>query len=506
MSGALWIQGRKEIRALLPWWALAAAGIPALAWLVQPDFPGFRFEERMWTLMTYTAAVLGVAAVSMGQELSPGTLAGLLVQPVSRRRLLAIKIVVLTVALVTLGLVAQWAFNIYHTKFAVTRAARPLVVWGPIVAGIGMVPLLTILTRKALAGVVFAIVLPGLVFTAASASLPFSTDANGKVTFAPEVWAITWTGTMAASAVGLLLLILIFTRLQAVAPTAPMASPSQAGSADATFLRSRHRSWIWLAGKKELRLQRLTLAVSAFFLLVCGALSVAMRVTPDYAGPSFADLATLHAGFICLLAGALACAEERQIGTWSSDVLLPRASALVWSIKAAVTMAIALSLATALPLLARPWLDPLNTLRFEGELITVGALIVVAGIYVSSLSSNSLWALLAGFPSIAAVIVLGGLGMAPLMRWGARWVHDVAFSVPRLRSSVAGARLVEEGILIAAAAAVALVALELARRNYYSADRRPRTIASQVALLLASAVAAATLSFVARGLLWSMVT
>lgn len=504
MSAAVLVQGRKELRALLPWWAAVAAATPLLAWATQPSFPGFRYQEQLLGLFAYALGVMAVAAVAVGHELSSGTLASLLVQPVSRTRVLLIKLVVLSVALAGAGAIGAWAFG-GVPRFVVPRGAWRLIVWGPVAAGLGLVPLLTIVTGRALGGIVFGILIPGIVFALCSWFIPDTLDANNLPMVSPEVWRVTWLATLALSAAGLATLMWIFPRWQAArggsshAAAAPIAD---AGAPAAAVRRARPPHWVLLTIGKELRLQSMTLTISGFFVLGSLGAAVVRYFSPESPGPSFEAMAIIHAACVCLMAGALSSAEERQLGTWAAQVLSPRRFRNVWAVKTAVTVGLAITLAIGVPLLLAR-LDAGFRFDFDSEWIPAVALATVAAIYVSSFSMTGLSALIASMPAIGAAMVAASLVLRPILRSGERWLNGIAFD-GRTRSGVAFARQLEDIVVLALVAAFAALLLTFASRNHRSAERRPRTMAMQAAGMLAAAVVAAVVYILARAAIWTL--
>ena len=114
---------------------------------------------------------------------------------------------------------------------------------------------------------------------------------------------------------------------------------------------STRRPATWLLVKKELRLQQLTFAVSGLYVvgwvgvLAFGSFAPASRATLLFM------LTVFHSGAIPLLAGSLASAEERKLGTLEWQLLLPMARWKQWVTKAAVALGIALTLTLGLPAL-----------------------------------------------------------------------------------------------------------------------------------------------------------
>jgi len=194
MSGVQ-VQLRKEARALLPWSAAVAFATVALAFLAERSsgFPNFSGDQQIWLVMAHVTGVLAVAALSLGHEFAHGTLGSLMVQPVDRRRLLWTKLLVTAAIVIGLAVLAEMT---YPARGPLRPSSRPLLIWGPVAAGIGLVPVLTLLTRRPLGGVVFAIVVPGIILMVSDVFYPL---AEGTLAI-----RITWYGTLAASALGLL--------------------------------------------------------------------------------------------------------------------------------------------------------------------------------------------------------------------------------------------------------------------------------------------------------------
>ena len=123
MTNALYIQARKEMRALLPWWLCVMLATIAMAYVAvqSSGLPFFRYDQQMWLVMVYAAGVLVLAALSVGQELAHGTLAALLVQPVDRGRVLWTKIGETQDAFSKVQLGGFNAIFVFPTYFSVYR-------------------------------------------------------------------------------------------------------------------------------------------------------------------------------------------------------------------------------------------------------------------------------------------------------------------------------------------------------------------------------------------------
>ena len=515
MTWPLLIQTRKEIRALLPWWLGVAAttGIVASLAARHAGFPGFRYEQHVWFVIVHTAGILAVAALSMGHELSHGTLPTLLAHPVDRRRVLSIKLAVLAAMAGALGAVAALLFP---SPYLPSGAARLLLIWGPVAAGIGLVPILTILTRRPLGGAVFAAAIPLLIL---AVSGQFFRTSDGS-----PVWMIGWYGTLVASACGLLALLYTFPRLEAGgdggsrSPAGTDAVHQARASGQSVTATRVPRHWLRLLIAKELRLQQLTFAVSGLYVLATIVIAIAQADDPLYVGPTFYAISGLHGVFIALIAGSQASSEERQAGVLGSLMLLPKSATSQWIVKVAVVLGVAVVLAVGLPALLMRILEPSDPFDVESEFVVGVILASIAAIYVSSLCSTSLWSLLACVPAAGAALLTVVAVIDPIIRsmrrgFAATWVaaitpamqanvQDVGWRA--LRQDMNRVRTLEECVLMVATTGLALLTLYFASRNHRSLDRGVRRVVRQVlTLVLFTAAATAAHASISR-IVWLM--
>jgi hypothetical protein len=533
MTSALYVQTRKEVRALLPWWLGVVLATVAMSYVAlgNSGFPKFRYEPQVWLAMVYAAGVLALAALSVGQELTHGTLASLLVQPVDRRRVLWTKVTVLAAMVVVLGTVGE--LMIPNSPLPRWAAARPLTIWGPVAIGIGLVPLFTLLTRKPVAGPVFGVVVPGLIYMIAGRY--FSAGDT-------DALAVAWYGTLVISTVGFVGLSFLFPRAQVAgdgqASSLNRRAPAETPAAPLAAARgsSRERHWVWLSIVKEVRLQQLTFAVSGLFLLLGAVIVIAQRMDPPYAGPGIGALAVFHGVFVAIIAGSRASAEERHLGVLAAQTLHPRAAWQQWFLKVSVTLSIVLVLAIALPWLFRLIDADKLVIRtphglhitgpasdwfgLESEYFVGVALACLAALYVSSLSANSLWALLACLPVAGVVLaVMAALQPALLSIRRDLYVKLYASVTPAMRESYRGEteawrafwtdmrlfRAVEDYLTIILTASFTIFVLYLAHRNHRTLERGTRRIAIQAGMMAASLVLATAAYFGASHLAWSII-
>ena len=145
----------KEFRALLPAWtaglvAIGAAFVSSSGWVL------------LLSALGYAVAAIALGVQTVGHEYTNRTVGLLLVQPVDRKRILAIKLVVLFCLLSVLGAAAWLApFNAetWHRPWV---WKHPTVTLLPLVAGFFIAPWITMVSRNPLAGVVFTASVPGM--------------------------------------------------------------------------------------------------------------------------------------------------------------------------------------------------------------------------------------------------------------------------------------------------------------------------------------------------------
>jgi hypothetical protein len=509
------VQLRKEARALLPWWLGMALVTTACSLLARrnAEFPHFRNDEESLVVVVYTLGMMAVASLSIGHELTHGTLQPLLVQPVTRLRILLTKLLVLCAFVLALGLSAEWW--LINRYIPAGSTARTLLVWGPVLAAIGLVPLLTMLTRKPLGGFVFAVALPALVFLTAE-----------RLYSVRDAWSIGWYGTLAMSVAGVTLLLYRFPRLEAAGEGAGLALPigPRVAVTDVALQQSlvtRRRRWSWLLVKKELRLQYLTFSVAGVYVLAGTFVALAQGENRAYMGPTFFGVSVMHGCFIALLAGCVASAEERHLGVLASNVLLPHPGWRQWWTKVGVTMAIVAALGIGLPALLGLILRPLDPFVIVLEYVLGIALLTCGALYVSSLSANTLRALLAALPALALAMAIGGAILDWLVPSLSDWLGESAERLrvmnrrapqavpPAVRFefwastwAVGRISLVAMQVL---AAGLGIVTLILAARNHRSLDRGHRTVMRQVGVLLLYVVVAAVVYVTIRKIGWASI-
>ena len=328
-----------------------------------------------------------------------------------------------------------------------------------------LAPWLTMICRSPLAGVMFALAIPGLIHVAG--------DVAGFTVygFGPDAerlkLAVFWWGLTGVCAVAAVSSWRMFMRLEAIEGSDSqvrlprwLRDPAAAAAAP-DVERARHP--VWLLAKKELRLQQLTFVVSGIYLLAWGALALVRQIVSGFEGIPIAALTVLHSGAIALLSGSLASAEERQFGTLESQVLLPMATWKQWTVKAGTTFGVVLLLAVGLPALLGRFSPSGDGLRVNGWFAGAIILLTAGSLYVSSLCASGLRALLASvFVIFVVPLLLGSFVLAQCLRSSA--VHS-------WRRGTSLSRSWAEPLAIALATGFVALLLRFALVNHRSSER-----------------------------------
>ena len=165
--------------------------------------------------------------------------------------------------------------------------------------------------------------------------------------------------------------------------------------------------------KKELGLQQLAFAVAGIYLLGWMFTPVLRRTDLRYDN-LFGAMTFVSSGLLAVLIGSLASAEERHLSTAPWQLLLPMASWKQWIMKAGTALGLAMLLAVALPGLL---------ILLSGGPVRIGAgyacvilLLTAVSLYVSSLSTSGLRALLLSVP-VSLFVVVPVMALAPRLGW-----------------------------------------------------------------------------------------
>jgi hypothetical protein len=440
-SAALGVSIRKEARALLPMWAACAGALIVMVYLG---------NRRPGGLLVYLLGSLALASWSIGHEYSHRTLPILLSLPLSRPRLLLTKLAVVIPLLVMLSALALTLLP--SSARVLGRQEFPTLVGAlAVVCALILAPLITMLCRSPIAGVVFAAGITGWVnLLAQIAALAVYGSAEPLIERHQFAMNLSLWGFASVAALGAVAGWLAFMQLEAIDGLPDVHWPHGWRRTAVAVPVARRRNPFWLLVLKELRLQQMTFIVSGLFVAGGIALSMLSSVVPEFKG-SPEPMVALNGLMLAWLAGSLASAEERHLGTLEWQLLLPVAAWQQWIVKAGVTLGLALLLAIGLPMLLAidgPQLNPV----YAGLIVVL----VTASLYVSSLCSSGLRTLTVSGPAILLVFF-------PLGRFG-RPADTL------LMSSF-------EGLLLAS---LLVLALRFAFENHRSAERNFKRVGLQL--------------------------
>lgn len=481
----------KELRALFPAWLACTLAAGAGAFVHEP-------KVLAMGVFAYVAGSLALGAQSIGHEYSHRTLPMLLALPVDRRRVLLTKLAVLLPLLLVLTAI-QWAafLNAPHMlrrAIAPEPSTRLLLV----LCAIALAPWLTMVCRSPLAGAVFAFSLPATILVAGDliggAIFGFGAGADvDRFKFGLVRW-----GTLALCVVGAAAGWRMFTRLEALESGGPeLRLPRwlrRRESVDVAPAVGARRHPVWLLIKKELRVQQMTFAIAGLYVAGWTAMTLVERLSAGVAEFPIGAVTLLYFALLAMVIGALASAEERQFGTVEWQMLLPMAAWKQWAVKVGTAFALALVLGVGMPLAlaalhpSGPQLD--LAARGWRDLSVVVVLVTACALYVSSLSTGGVKALVVSLPVAVGVIVL--ISAATSAMW---WMLTQFFSGGRAWASATmpdrvAAIQVAPGAI---AAIVMVILLRLALVNHRTSDRSAarisRQLASIAALLTASVLA-----------------
>ena len=450
----------KEIRALLPVWALSIAGLGGAFVWGENVSPG---AARVSGLIAYGVGVLALGAQSVGQEYAYRTLPLLLSQPIHRRRLLGLKAAVLVPMLLTLlaiaGLVCVFP---YADGLGYSAGGGLAALLLPVLCSLLLTPWLTMLCRSPLAGVVFSVALPVGILTLARVLSP-------------------WSGTAFGVGIGALLMLCAvagvlgwqrFMSLEAVdAADVPLHLPRM-------FRTGRPHHPLWMLTLKELHLQQMTFALVAVYLTIWVSLSVAQRTVPGAAEIPLDVLRPLSMFLLTLLIGSLASAEERQYGTMDWQRLLPVAASRQWMVKVAVVFALATLFAIGLPALLG-WITGATGGRAESVTTVVALLVIVStavSLYISSLCRSAMHAAV-----LSTAIVPLALSLYVFML---RAVVDSLLWVLSGTTQVRSLQFVEEIPAVVLEGLIVALLVRLAYVNHRSADPTTGQVLRQLLLIV----------------------
>jgi hypothetical protein len=450
-SAALGVSIRKEARALLPMWAASMGML-----IVVTVFGNHRAAEAGQIL--YVLGSLSLASWSIGHEYSYGTLPLLLALPSARPRLLLVKLGVLLPMLAMLAVMAARILPAFRGRDL--EEFRALIPALSLVCALTLAPLLTMVCRSPLAGVVFAAGITSWVHMFAQlgglilhGSTPAVVPDRDQLTMALRLW-----GLVSVTALGAMAGWVAFMQLEAIDGLPDVHWPHAWRRTATSTPAARRRNPFWLLALKELRLQQMTFILAGLFIVSGAVFSMLRAVVPELNGPlePLEALAVLDGLLLAWLIGSLASAEERHLGTLASQTLLPVAAWQQWLVKAGVAIGLATLLGSGLPIVLGFDGNPFDP-SYLGAIVTV----VIASLYVSTLCSSGLRTLTVSGPAILVVFLPLG----------------------RLIGSIDADLRSPYGVLVLAG--LLLLALRFAFENHRSAERDLKRVGRQLLVMAA---------------------
>ena len=399
MNGSATVRLWKETRALVVLWGTGLAAI-LLVQTGPVEFGG----------VLAVLASIALGTWSVGHEFSHRTMPLLLVQPLSRRQHAVEKVTVLALMVSTLTLAA----------LGPGTPSVSLLVAGAAI-GLTVAPWFTLRAGNARAGLIFTIAF--VVLWILGLTLLAEQLARWRPDLVADDRAFRATALRWSTPVVLLAAAVAgwrrFTRLEVVEDTGEHVGVTARWPSRARSRAAPHRSHpIAALIGKEVALQQSLFVISALAIVVW-LIDWRFSAPGQHQATMFA-VTLMHGVFVALLAGAMASAEERRLGTLGWQLLQPVSGARQWIIKAGVATSLALLLAFGLPQVIA-LLDPDalsgrdSAWMFRPEWVCLLLGVVAASLYVSSLAGNGLQALLVAMPfnlllwSTNAGVFTGGL-------------------------------------------------------------------------------------------------
>ena len=373
----------KEVRALLP---IAGATLTALA-------AAFTWRHRALAevgVLAYVIGVMTIGAHAIGHEYTYRTLPFSLGQPIARWRMFAIKFAVIIAMLSVLGAIA--AAIMTSPDF---REPRPLAAaLLPVLAGVCVTPLFAMLCRSTLAGAVLGASSPMVIWilSVMLAWAIFGVDGDTTTTWFLDQWVVI--AAIACPILGALTW-RAYHRMEAIDGTpAPLTLPRWlAGRAGVR----RTAPWRALI-TKELHLQQMTIAITLVYA-VFWVTSIALQPhVPSMLLLPLEAVLLLYCMGLTIVIGALASAEERQLGTHEAQLLQPVGAWRQWIAKCAVALGLALLLGVVMPAVLIRLVSPQplpSQMRTEIS-VAIALLAVVltaSSLWISSMTSSGVKAM-----------------------------------------------------------------------------------------------------------------
>jgi hypothetical protein len=456
-------------------WAASIAAIAAA--FVWREADRLLLPGPLLALSAYVVGSLAIGAQSVGQEYTFRTLPMLLSQPADRRRMYLLKFAVSAVMLLTLATLAAATF----ARVWRPESAQFSVVVLPVLCGLFLAPLLTMICRSTLAGMIFGGTAMALTWfaTLGIAWFGFGIDPEAAENLILRRWTL---GMVVVCPVVGLHGWRRFRELEATDIASPaLHLPRWLTGAQGP--RPHHP--LRALAVKEIHLQQMAFVITGLHIIGWGIFVLLQRYVPSMASFPVGAVLLMYSIILAIVIGALASAEERQHGTLDWQLLQPSPASQQWIVKVAVSVGLALLFGVGLPLFLNQ-LTPVESLRasrMSADLTVLIVLLTASSIYISSLSSSGVRAMVLSLPIGMALAYFVQMASVAL-----RWV-TVQLADPLMADIVTGAvtplSVDPAGVVIVAARGFSLTLAPLLLWfgfvNHTSSERTARRIIGQIA-------------------------
>jgi len=276
-------------------------------------------------------------------------------------------------------------------------------------------------------------------------------------------------GTVAISALGLVLSWRAFQRLEAIEGPANLPVPRWLRRDPAVPRPGRRFHPLWQLVRKEIALQRMTIICASCYMLGSALLALLKPLAPEGMGQV---LTVFYVAMLPFMPGALASAEEHQFGTLAWQATMPVAGWQQWLVKVGVVLGLTVALAVGLPAVLSGIPQRLPLVRLSAAVLMLAA----GSLYVSSACNSTLWALLSALSVLVVVVPIASSGV-------------IFFFLNPVELPGASVRIIA-GLSVAAAV------LTLAMFNHRTTDREARPGWRQAAAVTGCAACATLALFV----------
>lgn len=408
----------KELRNVLPLWLsiIVAALIP------QIRFHPYRLREFLSVATLYAGTSL-LATLPVGYEFQSGTFPFLLAQPIDRRRLWAMKMVVIALSVVPVGFIYLWG-----SRTALRPETILAIVW--LFMTVCSAPYWALVARSIIGGFVLnamqgALILIGVVITASLSRVESPFHVGGL--FPIYLRMGTWAGiTLIYSLFMLWLGRRAFVRYQdrgsEIHRDFLSGRPGFQPHLFVGWLRSRQNAPLLNLIGKEVRLLWPIWMFTALGILATAGLAVGRHYAESdglLRAITIAEfiVATLVAGLAMLLSGTLSIGEEKELGIHAWHRTLPISFGTQWLVKFGIALLTSFFglgplLVIGSNLVGGPEL-PSDANRFlDPALLWIVPLTATLGFWCATVTRGTFRALLWVWPVVVMVMAGGYAGVA----------------------------------------------------------------------------------------------